>query len=258
MSNTQRLVLLVSLILIGLAFSLVIEPPAMWVLAAILIAITCVGTDHIIHLHWRVHIRRHRYAVTLWIVPALLVFGATLFLRLPVFSGGVAVVAGLVVTGVLLALVIVSEYRTLDPNDPLYGTARFVLNVVAYLSAFALYTAIYGTKVRSLVTATAITIVSALIALELLRGLEARVARNWLYAAVCGLVMGEITWALNYWILPGLVGGVFLLLAFYCVTGMMQNYLAGALTHRLAVEFGLVTGLGLAFVAGALLLQRPF
>lgn len=256
MSNTQRLVLLISLILIGLAFSLVIEPPAMWLLAAILVAIVCVGTDNIIHMHWRVHIRRHRYAVTMWIVPALLVFGATLFLRLPVFSSGLAVIAGLAVTGVLLALVIVSEYHTLDPNDPLCGTARFVLNVVAYLSAFALYTAIYGTRVRSLVTATAITVVSALIALELLRGLEARVGRDWLYAVVCGLVMGEITWALNYWMLPGLVGGVFLLLAFYSITGLVQNHLAGALTRRLALEFGLVTGVGLAFVAGSMLLQQ--
>ncbi len=122
-SNTERLVVLISLILVGLAFSLVIEPPAVWLLAAVLVGVVCVGTDHIVHLHWRVHIRRRRYAVTLWVVPALLVLGATLFLRLPMFSSGIAVIAGLVITGVLLTLVIVSEYHTMDREDPLYGGA---------------------------------------------------------------------------------------------------------------------------------------
>lgn len=258
MSNTERLVVLVSLVLVGLAFSLVIEPPAVWLLSAILIAVVCVGTDHVIHLHWRVHIRRRRYAVTMWVLPALLVLGATLFLRLPLFSSGIAVVAGLIVTGVLLALVIVAEYRTIDPDDPLYSTARFILNIVAYLTAFALYVTIYGTKARSLLTATAITIVSTLIALELLRGVEARVARHWLYAGVCGLILGEITWGLNYWTVPGLVGGVFLLLAFYASTGLVQNYLSGSLDRRIAAEFGLVTALGLVFVFASMLLRQPF
>lgn len=257
MANTERLVVLVALVLVGLAFSLAIEPPLMWLLAAILVALVCVGTDYLIHMHWRVHIRRRRYAVTLWILPALVVLAATLFLRLPLFSNGVAVAAGLVVTGILLALVIVGEYRTLDTEDPLYNTARFILNIISYLTVFALFTAIYSTKARSLVTATAITIVSALLALELLHGVEARISRAWLFAAVCGLMMGEITWAVNYWTIPGLVGGIFLLLSFYTVTGLVQNHLAGLLERRLAVEYGMVTVLGLVFVVAAMLLQRP-
>lgn len=255
-SNTERLVVLISLILIGLAFSLVIEAPAFWLVAAVLVGLVCVGTDHIVHLHWRVHIRRHRYAVTLWVVPALLVLGAALFLRLPIFSSGIAVIAGLLITGVLLALVIVSEYRTLDSEDPLYNVARFILNVVVYLTAFALYATIYGTKVRSLITGTAIMVVSALLALELLRGVETRISRSWLYAGVCGLIMGELMWALNYWILPGLAGGVFLLIAFYAVTGLVQNHLAGGLNKRVALEFGLVTCVGLTFVLASMLLRQ--
>lgn len=257
MSNNDRLVVLISLILIGLAFSLVIEPPAMWLLTVVLVALVCFGTDHVIHLHWRAHARRHRYAVSLWIVPALLVLGAALFLRLPIFSTGVAVVAGLAVTGVLLALIIVCEYHTLDPRDPLYSTARFVLNVVGYLVVFTLYTTIYASKARSLFTATAIAVVSALIALELLRGVEDRVDRNWLYAGICGLVMGEITWALNYWVLPGLVGGVFLLLSFYALTGLVQHFLSGLFNRRLAVEFGLVTCFGMVLVFTSMLMNRP-
>jgi hypothetical protein len=215
-----------------------------------------VGTDNLIHLHWRVHIRRRRYAVSLWIVPALLVLGSIFFLRLPLFSNGITVAAGLVVVGVLLALVIVSEYRTIDPNDPLYGMARFILNVVGYLTAFALFTTIYGTKARSVMTATAIMVVGALIALELLRDTEADVTRTWIYAAICGLVMGELTWALNYWMISALIGGIFLLLAFYAVTGLAQNHLAGKLNRRVATEFGMVTVVGLVFVAISMLIQK--
>ena len=256
MSNTERLVVLIVLVLVGLAFSLVMQPPALWLLAVVLVALVCVGTDHLIHLHWRIHIRHRRYAISLWIIPALLTLGGIFFLRMPLFASGLAIAIGLVVISVLLALVIVSEYRTIDPEDPLYGIARFILNIIGYLTVFALYTTIYGTKARSIMTATTITIVSALVALELLRGSEARLSRHWLYAGLCGLGMGEITWALNYWTISPLVGGIFLLLAFYAITGIVQNAFTSGLNRRVTAEFGAVTAIGLAFILLSMFLHR--
>ncbi len=84
------------------------------------------------------------------------------------------------------------------------------------------------------------------------RGTESNVQRTWLYAAVVGIVMGQITWALNYWVISGLAGGLFLLIAFYILCGIVQNHFLGKLNLRLAAEFGVVgiVGLGLAMSSG--------
>lgn len=246
MTNTERTVFLVSVVVVGLALSLMINPPLVWLVAGVLVAMVCVGTDHVVHSHWRIHLRRKRYVLTLLILPALLTFGAFLFIRLPVFATGTAVVAGLLVTAFLLYAVITCQYHTIDPDDSLYPFARFSLNLIGYLVAFSLFAAIYSSKIRSSVSATAIIIISVLISLELLRGTESGVQRTWLYAAIVGIAMGQITWALNYWVISGLAGGLFLLVVFYILSGIVQNHLLGKLNPRLAVEFCIVGTVGLS------------
>lgn len=252
MSNNERTIFLVSVIVVGLALSLMVSPPLVWLVAGVLVTMVAVGTDHIVHSHWRVHLRRKRYVLTLLILPALLTFGSFLFIRLPIFTTGPAVVAGLLSTGFLLYAVITCQYHTIDPEDSFYPFARFSLNLIGYLTAFSLFAAIYSTKIRSSVSATAILAISILISLEMFRGTESNVQRTWLYATVVGIVMGQITWALNYWVISGLAGGVFLLIAFYILCGIVQNHFLGKLNLRLAAEFGVVgiIGLGLAMSSG--------
>ncbi|MDA8187647.1 MAG: hypothetical protein M0T85_05865, partial [Dehalococcoidales bacterium] len=69
---------------------------------------------------------------------------------------------------------------------------------------------------------------------------------------VIGVILGQVTWALNYWVISGLVGGLFLLVVFYVLSGIAQNHLLGKLSARLAVEFGVVAlaGLSLAMTSG--------
>lgn len=252
MANIERIVLLVIVVVVGLALSLLMNPPVSWLLGAVLALLISVGTDHIVHSHWRVHLRRKRYTMTLWILPVLLVLGAFLFLRLPVFSSGVAVVFGLLVTAFLLTTVVTAQFHTIDPDDPLQPKARFALNLVAYLVAFALFSAIYSTKARALMSASAIFAVSTLVSLDLLRGTERSIQRTWLYSAIIGLVLAQMAWALNYWVISGMTGGLLLLLFYYLVTGIVQNHLLGHLNVRLLAEFALVVlaGLFLVLVTG--------
>ncbi|MCL5264568.1 MAG: hypothetical protein M1343_05145 [Chloroflexi bacterium] len=252
MLNSERAVFLVSVLTIGLALSLMISPPLSWLVAVVLTAMVCVGTDQVIHSNRSVHLRRKRYAVTLWILPALLVLGAFLFLRLPFFATGLAVVVGLLATAALLYAVITAQCHTVDTDGSYYGLARFALNLISYLTAFSLFAAIYSSKIRSSVSATAILIISILVCLELLRGTEQNVMRTWIYSFVIGVILGQVTWALNYWVISGLVGGLFLLVVFYVLSGIAQNHLLGKLSARLAVEFGVVAlaGLSLAMTSG--------
>lgn len=256
MSNAESTVTVVVVVLVGLAASLLIDPPVVWVVGGLLVVLTCVGTDHVVHTHWRVHLRRKRYSATTWILPGTLVCGAFLFLRLLVSSNrtspGLAAAFGLTVVGVLLTVVIIGQYRTLDRDDPWYRRARFALNLLAYLTAFGLYSAIYSTKLRSIFSATAIVLVTGLICLELFRGTEASVGRTWRYAGTVAIIIGEITWALNYWTISPLAAGVFLLLSLYLLGGFVQNHLIGQLNRGMVAELSTVTLLGFGLLLASL------
>ena len=76
-------------------------------------------------------------------------------------------------------------------------------------------------------SATQVLLVSSLLAMELLRGSDRPTIMVALYAAVTGLVLGQATWALNYWRLDSLTGGLVLLVLFYDVVGLSQHALHG-------------------------------
>jgi hypothetical protein len=88
------------------------------------------------------------------------------------------------------------------------------------------------------------------------RVLEPGWPRTLVYAAVVALAAGELTWALNYWPLNGLLGGAFLMSAFYFLVGILSHHLQARLTHRLVIEYGMVAAAGTLLIAAAGLLRR--
>ena len=89
---------------------------------------------------------------------------------------------------------------------------------------------------------------TTLLGAALFRPTRAQLARVWLFAALSGLCVAELTAALNFWLVAGLVGGSFLLLYFYVTAGLIQALLDGSLDSRLVVEYGLVGLIGLILI----------
>lgn len=206
------------------------------VLGVLLVALTAAGTDTIVRaVDGRAHIDL-RYTVTFWILPCLVtIAAATASARL--FDTPSAWLLSLVLLGGLLALVVDAEHRTIDLDGPFYRRARLGLNIATYGAALALYATIYGLQVRSLVSAPLVMLVTFPLALELLRSTEEAYRQSWLHAAVVALILGELTWALNAWGLSAMAGGGLLLIAFYCLSGLAQQHLAGRLRRRVLIEY---------------------
>lgn len=267
----ERLSLLISLVVVGLAISRVLDlPPRVfefsvlgsrativlsgaWLFAIVLAVLTATGVESIHRSHPRVHLLNTGYTAIMWILPCLLVGLAALILPFftEFFPYGLAFI---LITAGLLTLVILAEYRTIDANDSLYAISRLGLNLAGYALALILFWSVYNVKARSLLSAPIIGVVSGLIALELLRGNEAGVRRTWLYSLVIGLMMGEVLWAMNYWSVNGLVAGLVMTALFYILVSAAQQYLWGHLSWWMLVEFTLV------LVVVALLVSRfaPF
>lgn len=262
----EQLSLLVSMNVLGLTLSLLVALPerklefaflgsqaglaftGAWLFALLLSVMTAAGVESIMRAHPRVHLSATQYTIILWILPCILVAGAALILPL-VRDNGLFAFATIAAAGVLLVLVVLGEYLTIDLQDPAYAFARLGLNLAVYLAAFALFQTIYAIKLRSILSAPLIGIAAALLSLELLRASEADVRRTWLYAATIGLAMGEALWALNYWNVNALVGGVTLLILFYLLTGFAQQYFLRKLNWRTILEFAIVTAFIVLLVA---------
>lgn len=261
----ERLSILISLVLLGLTLSLLLDLPTRsfdftflgsratiifsgsWLFAILLTALTAAGVESIMRAHPRVLVSETQYTAILWVMPCILVMaGALIVPALP--TTRLYTLVGVAVTGALLTLVILGEYYTIDLRDPAYSFARLGLNLAAYLFVLMLFGAIYALKVRSILSAPMTAVLAGLLALELLRGSEADVRRTWLYAAAVGLAMGEAIWALNYWNVSVLVGAVAMLLFFYVLTGLAQQYLWGHLRWRTLLEFAAVIVAALVLV----------
>ncbi len=253
----ERLSLLISLYLVGLSISLLLDLPSRafdfsflgsqatlilsgsWLFALLLTALTAAGVESIMRAHPHVLMSETRYTAILWVLPCVLAMASALIV--PAIPGSrLYALAGIGVAGVLMILVILGEYYTIDFYDPAYSFARLGLNLATYLLALLIFITIYGLRVRSILSAPITGILSALLALELLRGSEADVRRTWLYAAATGLAMGEAIWAINYWNVSTLAGSVSLLLIFYVITGVVQQSLWNRLNWRVLLEFGAV------------------
>jgi hypothetical protein len=220
-----------------------------WLFALVLVALTAAGVEAIARAHPRVHLSVTQYTFILWILPCIIVLSATVILPAFTTLRGLGMV-GIAFTGVLLTVVVTAEYHTIDLRDRNYAAAHLVLNLAAYLAALFVFTTLYALKLRTILSAPMIGVVSGLLALELARGSESDVGRTWLYATAIGLAMGEVLWAMNYWIIGPFAGGVLLLLIFYILTGIVQQHLAGHWRRWMLLEFATVV------VVAILLLYR--
>jgi hypothetical protein len=207
MLRTERIITVLTLLLVGLGLIVAIDRGAVdvtgagdaligTVLAALtvgLMALAAFGAEWVVRshplilaagwagsgeglrLHWGRLDLRLGPRVRLWVLPAALILGAVLFQHL--FNEALVVIAVVVATGVGFAIAYYALYHSLDPADPRFGLATTALNLLTHAAAFALYVAIYGQKVRSLYSATGVALVTVALLYEILaRGQSARAA----------------------------------------------------------------------------------
>lgn len=222
------------------------EMTSTWLTVTMLTTLSCMGTNAVVRSHPRMSQPNPPRTFTFWILPGLTGLNAALLLEQaptwPLWW------AGLMLTGSAIALVVAAEFSTVDPYLLGYARARLILNVIAYALAFSSFSSIYGTRGRSVITAPAISAIGLVLAFELLNTTEVRMRQALLYASFTGLILGESAWALNYWRLSALAGGMIVLLIFYTVVGIVQQLLLNRLTRRMLLEFAVVSLLAFALI----------
>ncbi|HEC34373.1 MAG TPA: hypothetical protein ENI37_06610 [Chloroflexi bacterium] len=222
-----------------------------WLLVALVVGMVAFGTRYVLAAHPDAPHRLPRPLYLSWVLPSLLAGMAAYIVELAPTEEMWAV--GLLLAALIISLAVSAEFGALSTDHPGHTRARLALNVLAYLLAFSLFYVIYRSRSRSVVTASGTTLVAFLVALDLLSVADVTVGRVALYAGTVSLLVGEATWALNYWRLSNWAGGLFLLVVFYLIAGVAHQHLLERLNFWVLLEFALVAAAALL----AILLFAP-
>lgn len=213
-----------------------VELTATTLMAFVLAIVASAGAEGLIRLHPKRQANRLGLTWAYWALPAAM--SIVTVVLLPSIPTRLFQAVVILVTGVLLMIAFYSLYATVEPGQPGFRRARFWLDALAYGVALLLFLFVYQARTRSLLSGTLIAFTASLLAVELLRNSTNETRTVLMYSAVVGLLLGEMTWALNYWpLLPGLTGGMLLLLGFYLAVGIALQGLQGRLTKRIMIEF---------------------
>jgi hypothetical protein len=216
------------------------------ILSVLLAIVASSGTEAVMRSHPLALRGQLSHTWVHWGLPGSVLVLAELLI--PVAPSRLYVIGVILTAGLLLAVAEIGAYHTADRSDPHYHLARVALNAVVYAVTLVLFLLVYRTRARSLISATLVTVVSTLLALELLRGSQRSLRDVLLYALVTGAILGEATWALNYWRTTGYKASLVLLLIFYLVVSLGQQSLLGRLTRRILLEYAIVTLAVITFI----------
>jgi hypothetical protein len=207
------------------------------ILSAIFLAwIAAAGAESVVTVHpWFSPRHRRMRTWSFWALPMAITMISVVLL--PLAPSTLIQALGLFVCAILLALSFFALYATVERGRPGFRRARLTLDALAYGCALLLFLFVYQERTRSLLSGTLVALTAMLLAMEILRTATPRTMTTLTYGGIIGLVLGQVTWALNYWVLPGLTGGLLLLLIFYLLVGIAQQGLQGRLSRRVLIEF---------------------
>lgn len=220
-----------------------------WLLIALLSVITSTAADLLARAHPElqsrdlptIHLGFTKLEVVpdFWILPSYSLISSFAFFRL--FNSslhGIAFILALGVAGGLVLVVLLGQHYALNRQVETQQPARLVLQIIGYFLAFGCFSAIFYAHLRTLYAAPLIGVTGGLLAYKELQW-SACPDRK-VIAFFMGLLLGEATWALNYWSANFLLSGTLLLVIFYIAVSLIYHQTAGTLQRRLLIEYSLL------------------
>ncbi|HEY8292301.1 MAG TPA: hypothetical protein VIG44_07430 [Thermomicrobiales bacterium] len=212
-----------------------------------------VGVGAIVALLVRRDERPELPSVTAGIFPAIALITGLLMIavyhdRRWWFVAPLVVWLAILIGTIARALLVAPEGFTRD-------VARTSLTVVSYVIGFIALAMVYINKYRSVFSASAVAILAFFLLLQMTDGEHASLLRRIVYAVVGALIVGQVTWIINYWSATGWTGGAFLLAVFYLIAGLSAAQLRDRVQAFDVIEFGGVALAAIAIVSAAVWFQ---
>lgn len=96
------------------------------------------------------------------------------------------------------------------PDPPTRRSGRMAFAALTLIVGFVVLALVYHFRMRSIVSGPAVWVATGSLVMVATDGVDLRLRQRIAFAVVCGGILAEATWALNYWNLPGWYGGIML------------------------------------------------
>jgi len=192
--------------------------------------LTAAGMDWLLRAH---PILTGRRSVEHWLLPTLTIF--VVGLPLGFLENGNIWWIAFGVAAILLVVVFVSEYVSVDPSAASYSAATAILTSLSFAIYFILLVAVRLAGMRLVVVTPAVFIVSGLLALRVLR---LRLYNRWEFVWALGiaLISVQLESALHYWPLSPIQFALALLGPMYALISLAGNLGERTPMRRAAIE----------------------
>jgi hypothetical protein len=145
------------------------------------------------------------------------------------------------VAALLLGMIFLAEYITIDPSAPAYGFARAGLTALAYALFLILATSLRYSGARMFLLIPAVFVTATLICLRILH-LDGRDRWDFPWATGIGIVCAQIGGGLHYWPLTPLQFGLALTGPLYALTLLSINLAEEIPLRRAALGPAVIIG----------------
>jgi hypothetical protein len=215
-------------------------------LIALVPALTIAGVDWVLREHPLVHEGALRFLFPFWMAPGVAAIALSVLLtRTDNWSLWIAtLVLGIVLIGTL----IYAEFMAISTSAAGYANARLTVTALTYVIAFVLFTVIYAQRERSLIAATLTSAIAFTLAIELLEPHVTGLRRTFASSFVIAFLIGQATWALNYWNISNWSAGVLMVALFYVLIGITQQQVQRQLSRAVLIEYAVIACIALIVV----------
>jgi hypothetical protein len=173
---------------------------------------------------------------TAWIVPFTASLSASMLLA--IYHSEATLVCVALGVFVVNAIHAISRYHLFDNDPSVVDRARSFHTIILHVAAFFALAMSYINKLPSRYSAAAVFLVALLLLTVVTEGEPNDFARRLVYGLVGGVLLGELTWVLNYWAASGWAGGAVLLVFFYLTAGMIVAQTRSGVRLRDLLEYG--------------------
>jgi hypothetical protein len=219
-----------------------------------LVALAVAGVDRLVRMHPEARFHGAGATVLYLFVPALYALGAGLLLA--GWAGGLWNLPAALLGGALFGVIAFTEYHTVDSDAEAYETARTTLLLVIYVVAVVNFIAAFTADVNLAVSVIFVAATAFLLTVDMVRELESETAALLMQAGAVALVMAEARIAVYFTPLADEFAGLFLLLAYYVMTTLVQSQMSGRLERRTLPGLAIVVVIGLIFIVGGNIITR--
>jgi hypothetical protein len=211
-------------------FYLAVELNIHTVVALLVAGLTATGADLLLRDHPALGEKR---TVEHWLLPALTAL--TLGIPLNQMPVGLQWLISFAIAGIVIMLVLVSEYIAVDPEDERYPIASAALTAVAYALFLILAIVLQSATFRLFLILPALLLAAGLVSL---RTLHLRLKGRWLYlrTLVIMVILTGMISAFHYWPLSPVAYGLLILGPAYSLTSLIGALSEGQPLKRAIIE----------------------